>query len=115
MPAEANLEFSVGETWTIKATMHDSCGNVLPIPSAQVKWRLALDGEDVTTLTVGDGITITDADEGQATIKLTPAQQVTLEITPNFFQHECQVILVDGTVTDQFAGVLQATPSLFAT
>jgi len=114
MAAPANIEFRVGETWRIELTAHDSCGNVLPITGCQVQWRLALDGNVVDTLTVGDGIVIVgDGTAGQAIITLTPADQAALELEAAFYQHECQVILGDGTKTDQFAGVLQALPSLF--
>ena len=114
MAAPADITFRVGETWRIELTAHDSCGNVLPITGCQVQWRLALDSNVLDTLTVGDGITIVgDGSTGKAMITLTPADQAALDIQPAFYEHECQVILVDGTRTDQFAGVLQALESLF--
>lgn len=114
MATAANIEFRVGETWRIELTAHDSCANVLPITGCQVKWRLALDGVEIDTLTVGDGIVIVgDGSTGKALITLTPADQAALDIQPAFYEHECQVILTDGTRTDQFAGTLQALESLF--
>lgn len=115
MAAVANVEWRIGETWRIELTAHDSCGEILPLPGGTaVKWRLALDGEVLEELTVGDGIVIVgDGSTGQALITLTPADQAALELEPAFYQHECQVILADGTKTDQFAGVVQALPSLF--
>lgn len=115
MATAANVEWRIGETWRIKLTAHDSCGAVLPLTGgATVKWRLALDGTVLEELTVGDGIVIVgDGSAGQALITLTPADQAALDLEPAFYQHECQVILGDGTKTDQFAGVVQALPSLF--
>lgn len=114
MAAVANIQFRVGETWRIDATMHDSCGAVLSIAGAAITWALALNGAIVTELTVGHGIAIVgDGSTGEAIITLTPAQQLTLGIVPTYYSHECHVTLPDGTVTDQFAGNLQALPSLF--
>lgn len=115
MATIANVQWRVGETWRIDATMHDSCDAVLPIPSpVQVKWRLALDGVEVTTLTLGSGIVLVgDGSTGECLITLTPAAQASLGIIATFYTHECQVILADGTVTDQFAGNVQAVTSLF--
>jgi hypothetical protein len=113
MAAPANISFSIGETWRIELTAHDSCGAVLNITGAEVEWRLALDGTVLDTLTVGNGVTIVDGPAGIAMITFTPADQAALELLPAFYQHECQVILPDGTRTDQFAGVLEAKPSLF--
>lgn len=115
MAAPANIEFRIGETWRIELTAHDSCGNILPLTGgATVFWKLALDGNVLDTLSIGDGIAIVgDGTAGQAMITLTPADQAALELEAAFYQHECQVILADGTRTDQFAGVLQALPSLF--
>lgn len=115
MATVANISFRLGETWRIDATMHDSCGNVLSIASpAQVKWRLALNGAVIEELSIGSGIVLVgDGSAGECLITLTPAQQLSLGIVPTFYSHECQVILPDGTITDQFAGNLQALPSLF--
>lgn len=113
MAALADIQFRIGETWPIELTAHDSCRNVLDITGAEVKWRLALDGVIVEELSVGDGVVIVDGPAGIAMITLTPAAQAALELEPAFYQHECQVILPTGVKTDQFAGVLQALPSLF--
>ena len=115
MAARADIEFRIGETWRIELTAHDSCGEILPlVGGATVFWKLALDGTVLDTLSIGDGIVIVgDGTAGQAIITLTPADQAALELEAAFYQHECQVILGDGTKTDQFAGVLQALPSLF--
>jgi len=115
MAAIADVSFRVGETWRLDPTMHDSCGAVLDISAAAVKWRLALNGVTLIQLTIGAGIVLVgDGTTGECTITLTPAQQASLNIVAGFYQHECQVVLADGTVTDQFYGYLQATPSLFA-
>lgn len=113
MAALADISFRIGESWIIELTAHDSCRAVLDITGAEVLWRLALDGETITTLSVGDGVTIVNGPAGSALITLTPADQAALELEPAFYQHECQVILPTGVKTDQFAGVLQALPSLF--
>lgn len=113
MPALADISFSIGESWVIELFAHDSCRAVLNITGAEVLWRLALDGETVTTLSVGDGVTIVDGPAGQALITLTPAEQLALALEPAFYQHECQVILPGNLKTDQFAGTLEAKPSLF--
>jgi len=113
MAATADISFRIGETWAIELTAHDSCRAILDITGAQVLWRLALDGETITTLSVGDGVTIVDGPGGIAMITLTPADQAELGLEPAFFQHECQVILPSTIKTDQFAGTLQALPSLF--
>ena len=115
MATVANIQFRIGETWNIDATMHDSCGAVLSIVSpAQVKWRLALDGTVIKELTLGAGIVLVgDGSTGECLITLTPADQLALGIVPTYYSHECQVILPGGAVTDQFAGNLQALPSLF--
>lgn len=116
MAASADVEFRIGETWRILLTAHDSCGNILPLNGgATVFWKLALDDTVLDTLSVGDGIAIVgDGTEGQAMITLTPADQAALNLDAAFYQHECQVVLGDGTKTDQFAGMLQALPSLFS-
>lgn len=110
----SNVSFENGEDWILDATMHDSAGEPLDISSAQVRWRLALNNDVLTELTVGSGITlINGGTTGECLIHVTPANQVTLGIAPNFYQHAAQVILSDGTVTNQFAGYLQVLPSLF--
>jgi hypothetical protein len=115
MAAVANLEFRLGETWPIDATMHDSFGAVLPIAApVAVKWRLALNGVVVTELTIGSGINrVGDGSTGECIITLTPAQQGTLKIKPTWYSHECQVVLADGSISDQFYGNLHVLPSLF--
>ena len=114
MAAIANISFRVGESWIIDATMHDSCNEVLSIVGAAVQWRLALNSVTIVTLSIGDGITLVgDGSTGECIIRLSPAAQEELGIEPNFYLHECQVTLPDGTVTDQFAGNLEAQPSLF--
>lgn len=114
MAAIANIAFRVGETWRIDATMHDSCGNILPIGGAIVKWRLALNGNVLTELSIGDGINLVGTGStGECVITLSKADQAELGIVSTFYSHECQVTLPDGTVTDQFAGNLEAEPSLF--
>lgn len=116
MATIANVEWRVGETWRIDATMHDSCGAVLSIASpAQVQWKVALNGVVLDTLTIGDGISLVgDGTGGQCIITFTPQDQENVGIVPTFYTHECQVVLPDGTVTVQFAGNLQALPSLFS-
>lgn len=112
--AEVNLTFKVGEDWKILATMHDSAGVAIDISAAAVKWTLALDSAVLTTLTIGNGITLVGGGTtGQCLITVTPAMQASLGIVPTFYSHECQVILSSGVVTDQFAGYLRARPSLF--
>lgn len=115
MATVANILWRVGETWRIDATMHDSSGNPLSLVGAQVSWRLAdIDGNILTTLSIGSGITLVGTgSSGECLIVTTPAMQVSLDIQPGVYQHEGQVILPDGTVSDQFAGFVQALDSLF--
>jgi hypothetical protein len=115
MATVANILWRVGETWRIDATMHDSSGVPLSLVGAQVNWRLAdIAGQVLETLSVGSGITLVNGGvDGECLIVTTPAMQVSMDIQPGVYQHEAQVILSDGTVTDQFAGFVQALDSLF--
>jgi hypothetical protein len=110
-----NVAFKRGELWTLDATMHDSAGNPLNLAGCIVKWRLAFDTVVLIELSIGSGITLVNGGiAGECLIQLTPAQQITLNIVPAFYQHEAQVILADGvTVSDQFAGYVQVMQSLF--
>lgn len=115
MAAEANVRWKVGETWRIDATMHDSLGAPLNLTGATVQWRLSnSSGVILQTLTVGSGIVLVNGGvDGECIITTTPAMQAALGIIPGVYPHEAQVILPDGTYTDQFAGFIQAIPSLF--
>jgi hypothetical protein len=116
MPKElTNVTFDKGETWTLDPTMHDSAGLPLNISAATVTWKLVkVDDTPITTLSIGSGITLVNGGNGgECLIVLTPAQQISLGIVPGFYQHEAQVVLADGTVTDQFYGFVQVLDTLF--
>jgi hypothetical protein len=114
MSSIVNVTFKRGENWTIDATMHDSAGNVLNLAGTTVKWRLALNGTLVTELSIGNGITLVNGGMlGECLITLTPAQQTSLSILQGLYRHEAQVILADGTISDQFEGYVQVIGSLF--
>lgn len=60
-----------------------------------IAWRISGDDRRDTKLTksIGAGITVTDANDGEFTAALAPADTATLE--PGCYQHECEVD--DGT------------------
>jgi len=115
MSAEANVCWKVGETWRIDATMHDSLNAPLDLTGATVFWRLTNSrGVILQTLSIGSGIVLVNGGiDGECIITTTPAMQSSMGIVPGVYPHEAQVILPDGTYTDQFAGFIQASSSLF--
>jgi hypothetical protein len=113
MSAVSNLSYRLGETWAIDATMRDSLGIPIPLAGCTVKWRLSLGGVIVLDLSSGGGITNINAPGGECLITVTPAMQVDAGIVSAYCQHQCRLILLDASVSDQFAGSFKVLPSLF--
>jgi len=113
MTAIVNSEFSVGETWSMDVTCHDSAGNILNLTGASIKWGLALQGDVKLDLSLDNGITLVNAAGGECLITVTPEMQSAAGIALGFYQHQLRVTLADGSVSDQFTGTLKAKPSIF--
>ncbi|HTK34538.1 MAG TPA: hypothetical protein VL358_04520 [Caulobacteraceae bacterium] len=112
MAAQKNLSFFLGEDWQIELTCRDADGGALDLTGAQVKWRLADPRTLRLDLVNGDGVVLADdPTTGVATIVVTAAMQG--ELPAGLYSHEAQVVLADGTVSDQAYGTLYARESLF--
>jgi hypothetical protein len=108
-----NLSYRLGETWAIDATLRDSLNIPIPLGGCTVKWRMSLGGVTLLDLSSGSGITNVNAPGGECLITVTPTMQVAAGVISAYCQHQCRLILLDGSVSDQFAGSFKVLPSLF--
>lgn len=116
MTVQIDLEFHLGENWIIQYEVNDGVGNNINLIGGSVEWALAtLNSAPLITLTVGDGITLTNALEGKCTVSVTPAHQSTAGITAGTtYRYELRVITAAGTISVQGKGVIAVLPSLLA-
>lgn len=101
----ANLAYVIGEHWPLRFQATDDDGAALPIVSA--RWRVA--GDDALVLDVD--ATITNGGAGFGEVVVPPVQ--TRAIAAGVYRHELQAVAVDGRVTTQAVGSLDAQRSLF--
>lgn len=113
MTLPVNVQRSESETWVLECTFTDEDGAAIDLTgAAAIRWALAdqLDGFAMLEATLGDGITVTDADAGQATINIAVADHA--DIPPGSYIHDCQITLSNGEVIGQFRGTFTVAASI---
>jgi len=113
MSAVVNLDYRLGETWAIDAVLKDSLGIPISLAGCTIKWRLSLGGIIQLDLSSGNGISVVNSVGGECLITVTPAMQSAASLASAYCLHQCRVTLLDGSVSDQFAGSFKIRPSLF--
>lgn len=112
MAAETNLEFLLGETWSIGFELNDAAGEDLDLTSATVKFRLFRNRvRQLAFSTPGAEISVDSPSNGNGTIRIPPSAQV--DLVPAVYEYEVRVTLQDGQVSTQAFGALTLARSLF--
>jgi len=102
---ETHPDFSLyaGNTWEFDAALHDAACNPLPLTDALIAWNLYDAQRNVRiALSVGNGITVVNADAGLC--KITVAADVTKTLAAGAYRDEIVVTLASGAVTTQAVG-----------
>lgn len=113
MTLPVNVQRTESESWVLDCTFTDEDGAALDLTGViAIRWALAhqLDDDALLEATVGDGITVTEAEAGQATINIPVADHA--DIAPGSYQHECRVTLSNGQVVGQFRGTFTVAASI---
>lgn len=116
MTVQQDLEFHLGENWIVQYECNDGNGNDINLTGASLEWALAtLNSSLVMTRSVGDGIVLTNALEGDCTLSVTPSHQSTAGVTSGTtYRWEFRIITASGTVSVQAKGNLAVLPSLLS-
>jgi hypothetical protein len=121
MTNKVDLLLRQSENWEIRFTAHQADGTtILPLLSgSEVNFRImgiddAEEPIDILTLTVGDGVVISDPTGGEAMIQVLPAMQETYKLRPSSLLYYEIETVVDGAPSIQVEGKLSIERSLFA-
>ncbi len=116
MALQTNIDsFRLGEDWVITINCQDSTGAPLDLTDGDLKFRLA----DLRLLTLyldlslNSGVSIPSPASGQAVVLVTAAMQASAGMNAGTYRYEAQAVLVDGSLSDQAAGVFTVADSLF--
>lgn len=112
MATTYDLSIHAGETRTLAVTVTDQDGAAVDLTDASISY--VLDRATQIVLTVGDGITITDAAAGQFEIALAQAYTSDINVATRV-AHECKALLQSGEVLTVFYGSLRIKDSLIDT
>lgn len=114
-----NIKFQEGQNWLISFAAHQEDGTTpLPLLSgSELEFRISspIDGvaTDILTLSIGDGITVTDPANGLADILVTEADQADAEIqSGGIYFYEIRAT-INGVPQTQIEGQLSVEESLF--
>ena len=111
MSTKIDGTFHAGETWLIRGTACDECGNGLDLTGATVQLRITSGDAIVLDLATPAGGSIIDAPNGTYRFLISAAQQATMLLTS--YDYEVRVTLVDMTVSVQNHGRIIVKPSKF--
>jgi hypothetical protein len=116
MSTYQDLQFHLGEDWSIDFECKDSSGTVINITAATIQWRLStVSGTTVMTRSVSDGITITSGSLGTCSLRVTPSHQTTGSVAASTrYYWELKVTTSGGVASVQARGSLEVLPSLLA-
>jgi hypothetical protein len=110
MPARNNLAFDLGEDWLIALTCHQADG-VTPIDLTGATVTMAVSGTTGFAPTITPQAPLT---AGLVNIRVTSAQQAAAGIVASgSLSYTIRVLLADGSVSDQTAGLLQIRKTEF--
>lgn len=116
MTTRQNLQFRLGETWTITLDCADALGAALDLTGGNVRVRIA--SFDRSTLfldlSITNGVVLADPAHGVAACLVTAAMQTAAQMTPGPYRYDAVAVLADGTSSDQASGLLTVADSLFA-
>jgi hypothetical protein len=109
------LEYVCGDQWEIDALCEDAQGNPLDLTGAAMEWRLddARGRGNLLKLTIGAGITVTDAVKGLARILVTAAQSAALR--PDTYRDQLVVTPQASVAMTQWIGPVRAVRANSAT
>jgi hypothetical protein len=94
-----------GDTWTLEAALHDMSNAALDLTDAVVQWNLRNAAQAVVaSLSVGNGIVVTDAAGGLCTVTVPPIKTAALAVGD--YADEIRVVMKNGIVTTQAVGVI---------
>lgn len=102
MATRENMEFVLGETWVIEATLTDAAGEPLVLEDATVAFRMGV-LETVAT--------VLDANAGTTRTTIAPADQS--DVAAGVYPYEIRATLTGGVVTTQVVGDITVQPTLF--
>lgn len=114
MSEKIDLEFHLGETWTMDITCLDGDGDAINLTSATLQFRMKSGSTTVMTRTNGDGCAISVAASGTCVVTVTPSHQTTASVTAGkTYKWEFRVTDSNSVVSVQLRGNLTVLESLF--
>ncbi|MGI9484339.1 MAG: hypothetical protein ACR2RF_00335 [Geminicoccaceae bacterium] len=107
--ARRHFRFRRGITLSVAVVARKEDGTVIDLTGltgTAVTWRITSADRRTNkiTKTIGSGITVDDADDGEMTFKLDPAD--TADLAPNLYSHAAEVTESGGDVTPIFFGMI---------
>ena len=113
VPNVVNFALYQGDTLTFTVTVKNSNGSAYPITGTNSTMKIKrLSGAEVLSLTVGSGITYTNAAGGIMTIAITAAQSAALP-TEKALAYDLQLEQSSGTIiTTLVRGTITVTPQI---
>lgn len=104
------LTLRCGDSWSFDGPLNDNNGNPLTLAGATITWTLdSLDfSTNYCTLTVGQGITITN--QSTATVSYGPTPTQTAAVPPGTYYQMLRVLLAAGEEYTEIEGIIVATP-----
>ena len=113
VPNVVNFALYQGDTLTFTVTVKNSNGSAYPITGTTASMKIKrLSGAEVLSLTVGFGITYTNAAGGIMTIAITAAQSAALP-TEKALAYDLQLEQSSGTIiTTLVRGTITVTPQI---
>jgi len=105
--------FKPGATWEIQGSLHYANGTPFNLgPGCNIQWALQNSmGQIVLSLSLGDGITVQDADAGICYIIVLPGLSAT--IPPGSYVDQLRATDPSGYISDQWQGAINIYGSFF--
>lgn len=113
VPNVVDFQTYQGDTLTFTVTVKNSNGSAYPITGSSSSMKIKrLSGAEVLSLTVGSGITYTNAAGGIMTVTITAAQSAALP-TEKVLAYDLQLEQSSGTIiTTLVRGTITVTPQI---
>lgn len=112
MATLADEEVRLGEDWVFSLQCRDGAGEILDLTGAAVKWRITDGDTIIIDAAIGTGLTVPTPANGLVYFRVTPAQQSAF-VGGRGYDHEAQVVMADGSKSDQAYGIILVHGSLF--
>jgi len=104
-------DYTAGDSYVLNTKVREPTGEVVSLTGASVEWGLAdsASGTPLLTKDTNDGIRITDAENGEFSVTISPED--TEDLAGNYY-HEAEITESSGAVSTVFTGQFRINPSI---